>query len=383
MTERVQVRKVLRLERRPVEVELDREYTEVGIRSFGRGIFHKEPVLGLELGNKRVFFIKPGDLVISNVFAWEGAIAMASEAEAGTIGSHRFMTFLPVDDRIDIRWATWFFRSEPGLELIRRASPGSAGRNRTLAIDRFESLEIPLPPIDEQRHVAAHLDALAGRMQRLTGIFHRATVCTGALAHSVRHEVFDRLEEEEWPLMRLSDCVHIEMGQSPPGIAYNESGEGMPLLNGPTEFGEVSPTARQWTTVVTKIAEPGDLLVCVRASTGRMNWADQHYCIGRGLAALRPDRSAIDPTFLRHALLHATPTMAKAALGSTFGNLSAKRLAATAIVVPALSRQQEIGARLDAIEGGASRATDLRAKANRMAAALQPAALNEAFGTMG
>lgn len=52
------------------------------------------------------------------------------------------------------------FRSEPGLSLIRRASPGSAGRNRTLAIDRFEALEIPLPSIREQRRHVKYLDAV-------------------------------------------------------------------------------------------------------------------------------------------------------------------------------------------------------------------------------
>src|SRR5262249_31657559 len=69
------------------------------------------------------------------------------------IGSHRFMTFVPRDGRVDPSWAAWFFLSEPGLELIRRASPGSAGRNKTLAIKRFEDLEIPLPPIGEQKRV--------------------------------------------------------------------------------------------------------------------------------------------------------------------------------------------------------------------------------------
>jgi hypothetical protein len=130
------------------------------VRSFGRGIFHKEPILGAELGNKRVFRIEPGDLVISNVFAWEGAVAVASKSDSGCIGSHRFMTFTPVDNRITTAWAGWFFKSERGIDLIRRASPGSAGRNRTLAIDRFEALELDLPPIDEQRRTAARLDRL-------------------------------------------------------------------------------------------------------------------------------------------------------------------------------------------------------------------------------
>lgn len=157
--ERVRVDDVLELQRRAVVVDPMLEYAEIGVRSFGKGIFHKEPVRGADLGQKRMFRVEPGDLVISNVFAWEGAIAQAADNDAGRIGSHRFMTFTAKDhDRIDTGWASWFFLSEVGLELIRMASPGSAGRNRTLAIDRFEALEIPLPAIEEQRRVAQHLD---------------------------------------------------------------------------------------------------------------------------------------------------------------------------------------------------------------------------------
>ena len=161
--ERVRASDVLRLARRRVHIEPSEHYEEIGLRSFGRGIFHKEPVEGISLGTKRVFRVEPGDLVISNVFGWEGAIAVASEAEAGRIGSHRFMTFVPVDGRIDTSWAAWFFRSEPGLALIRKASPGSAGRNKTLAVQRFENLVIPLPPLHRQVEDASYLDDVSER----------------------------------------------------------------------------------------------------------------------------------------------------------------------------------------------------------------------------
>lgn len=183
--ERVRVGDVLSLRRRMLKTELEKEYQEIGVRSFGRGIFHKAPVSGADLGAKRVFRIEPGDLVLSNVFAWEGAIAVASDAEAGKIGSHRFMTFVPVDDKINTSWASWFFRSEQGLELIRQASPGSAGRNRTLAIDRFEALEIPLPPIDEQRSVAERLDRLEASTSTLSQLSLQAARLINALSTSV------------------------------------------------------------------------------------------------------------------------------------------------------------------------------------------------------
>src|SRR5215831_4037981 len=83
--------------RRPVEIRHDQAYPELGIRSFGRGTFHKPALLGADVGTKRLFRIEPGDLVFSNVFAWEGAIAVASPADAGRFGSHRFITCI-VDD---------------------------------------------------------------------------------------------------------------------------------------------------------------------------------------------------------------------------------------------------------------------------------------------
>jgi type I restriction enzyme S subunit len=93
------------------------------------------------------------------------------------------------------------------------------------------------------------------------------------------------------------------MGQSPPGTAYNRTGEGFPLLNGPTEFGTIYPSAIQWTTSPTRFAEPNDILFCVRgATTGRKNIADRRYCIGRGLAALRGKENQTTNEFLYRLL---------------------------------------------------------------------------------
>jgi len=93
------------------------------------------------------------------------------------------------------------------------------------------------------------------------------------------------------------------MGQSPAGDTYNAAGIGIPLLNGPTEFGAVYPTARQWTTSPTKMCRRGDILFCVRGATaGRTNIADKDYCLGRGLAAIRVRQDRFDGRFLHHVV---------------------------------------------------------------------------------
>ena len=126
----------------------------------------------------------------------------------------------------------------------------------------------------------------------------------------------------------IADFVDVVMGQSPPGSAV--SGDiGIPLLNGPTEFGQYHPTPVQFTTDARKFANPGDLLFCVRGSTtGRMNWADQKYAIGRGIAAFRHRWADELQPFVRAVIEFQLPALLAQATGSTFPSVSASQLAA-------------------------------------------------------
>lgn len=148
------VGRLIRRVRRPITVRPDAKYQEIGIRSWGKGIFHKTPVPGAILGEKSVFRIEPGDFVLNIVFAWEGAVSIVSENETGMIASHRFPTFLPTSE-IDVDYLLMVFQSEQGRRLMEINSPGAAGRNKTLRIDRFLVEEIPLPPINSQKAIVA------------------------------------------------------------------------------------------------------------------------------------------------------------------------------------------------------------------------------------
>ena len=112
------------------------------------------------------------------------------------------------------------------------------------------------------------------------------------------------------------------MGQSPKGTTCNTSGEGVPLLNGPTEFGNFNPIPTQFTTSPTKFADIGDVLFCVRGSTtGRMNFSDQQYCIGRGLAAIR-GINGYPTRFVKFVIDYYLLDLLNICTGSTFPNLS-------------------------------------------------------------
>ena len=88
----VELGHVAPLVRRPVSIAPDAVYPEVGVRSFGRGLFPKPPLIGRELTWQKLFRIEAGDLVFSNIKAWEGAFAVADAAHHGHVGSHRYLT---------------------------------------------------------------------------------------------------------------------------------------------------------------------------------------------------------------------------------------------------------------------------------------------------
>lgn len=149
----------------------DEMYREIGIRSHGKGLFHKEPTMGRTIGEKRVFHVVPGALAINIVFAWEQAIAVTTIDEVGLIASHRFPMFVPRENRCDVSFIQRLFLMPPGKELLKVASPGGAGRNRTLNQKEFENLDVLIPETAEQQRIAAclaSLDALiAGASRKL------------------------------------------------------------------------------------------------------------------------------------------------------------------------------------------------------------------------
>lgn len=175
------------LVRRPVEIDLDAAYPELGVRSFGRGTFHKAELPGVEVGNKKLFRICSGDLVFNIVFAWEGAVAVAQPEDDGRVGSHRFLTCVPAPDTATVEFLRFYFSTPEGLQKLGEASPGGAGRNRTLGLKKLESLQVPVPPIGRQHW----FDRLQAKAHEARSIRANTAQDVEALIPAMLHEIFN------------------------------------------------------------------------------------------------------------------------------------------------------------------------------------------------
>ncbi|WP_299671618.1 restriction endonuclease subunit S [uncultured Polaribacter sp.] len=199
----------------PVDVDKTKKYQEIGIRSHGKGIFHKEQKLGVEIGNKRVFWVKENTFIVNIVFAWEQAVAKTTENEVGLIASHRFPMYEPIKNVLDLGFILYFFLRKKGKYVLELASPGGAGRNKTLGQKVFADTEITIPKFQEQAKIARFLNRLDSRINLIDKKLKKLK----AYKIGVRRKIFSKElrfkdvygnEFPDWKKMRIGDVLDYE-----------------------------------------------------------------------------------------------------------------------------------------------------------------------------
>jgi len=183
----VRVGDVLRLERTRITPQPAATYRQIGIYSWGKGIIENETISGAELSKVAYYRFPSNALILSNIQAWEAAIAVSTERHAAEfVASQRFLPYVPTrEDEVDTRYLLHFLLSDPGMALIRKASPGSVTRNRTLGISAFEDLIVPIPNLSDQQKMASRIARYESAVSSVT---------LGDVAPAVR--VLDQIESE-------------------------------------------------------------------------------------------------------------------------------------------------------------------------------------------
>lgn len=151
---------------------------------------------------------------------------------------------------------------------------------------------------------------------------------------------------KHWQIKKLGEICTVIAGQSPSGQFYNKNAEGMPFYQGKKDFDEKFinlPTT--WTTKITKVAEPDDILMSVRAPVGPTNFATDKICIGRGLAAIRT-KSEVDKDFLFYFFRRFRDEIV-GNTGAVFGSISKSQIESIEILLPPIHEQKRLVTVLD------------------------------------
>jgi len=139
------------LVRRNVVIDPEKSYTELGVRSFYKGAFHRRTVPGSDFSWQDLYRVQSGDLMFSNIMAWEKAIAIARPEDDGCVGNHRMLTCEANADIAVPGFLWYYFTTDEGFAKVYAASPGTAARNRTMTAPSLMAIDVPVPPLAVQR----------------------------------------------------------------------------------------------------------------------------------------------------------------------------------------------------------------------------------------
>jgi len=370
---------VASLVRRAVSPEPEASYTEIGIRSFFNGTFHRRTLTGAEFSWQKLFLIRSGDLIFSNLMAWEGAVAVAKAADEGCIGNHRMLTCQVHPDRALPAFVLAFLKTEAGMKQITAASPGSIARNKTLSPSLMSRIQIPLPSLDVQRRIVERLDAVKARIAKRRSEAEAVDEELAALLAAA----FRRIAEDA-PRARMADVAPLVRRSVliDPEASYTEIGV-RSFFKGAFHRRTVSGAEFTWQKLFR--INKGDLIF-----SNLMAWekgialagAADDGCVGNHrMLTCEADRSRLVPGFLWFYFTtdEGFAQVVAASPGTIARNktLSAEELPNIKVPVPLLDAQRWF----DALQQKARAAREAQAAAAAELDHLVPALLAEAFGS--
>jgi type I restriction enzyme S subunit len=230
-------------------------------------------------------------------------------------------------------------------------------------LSTLREASFPVPPLAEQKAIAAVLGALDDKIELNRRMNATLEAMARALFQSwfvdfdpVRAKMDGRASAgldsitaalfpitfqdsafgaipQGWEVTRLDNLASVMMGLSPDGESYNAKGIGIPLINGPVEFGDYSPVKTKWTEAATRFSAEHDLIFCVRGSTtGRRVVSDGEYGIGRGVCSIRANEGFHG--FLYQTINVGLDRLLEKTTGSVFPSLSAPDIKGFPVLKP-------------------------------------------------
>lgn len=150
-----------------------------------------------------------------------------------------------------------------------------------------------------------------------------------------------------WCWTKLGKVTNVIMGQSPNGGSITENEKDTPLIGGAADMGEKYPEIKRYTNKPTKISSDEDLIICVRATLGKPIFSDGRYCLGRGVAAIRPLVGSRE--LYKYFFLNFEQYLFDNATGTTFTQVNSNILQKMPLALPPLAEQKRIVERIESL----------------------------------
>jgi type I restriction enzyme S subunit len=360
------------------------EYRLLGTRWYGGGLFIKEVCLGQQIRADRLYRVQKGNFVYNRLFAWKGSFALAGPESDGCYVSNEFPCFEVDQNYLDSNFLLWYFRREITWNEVLNLSTGATPTSRNRLKEQiFLNLEIPLPPLAEQRRIVAKIDQLAAKIAEARGLCDQTIAETEFLTRSVFNSAFQ--SRTDWKCAEVGDLCE------PPQYGFTESAITDPIGPHFLRITDIQGGSVNWDSVPycdcpdpTKyLLQPDDILFArTGATTGKSFLIAEcpTAVFASYLIRLRV-RKQVTPEYLY--IFFQSPQywnqIADQKKGTGQPNLNGSKLSHLRIPVPPLHEQSHIVSRLKILQAKVNVLRGLQAQTTAELDALLPSILDKAF----
>lgn len=370
---------------RTVTVAPGHAYRTIGVKWWGEGAYERATIDGSQTAAKTLTLVKENDLIINKIWVRHGSTAIATHIVDGCAASGEFPTFELDRSRVEPRWIHWMTKTQHFWSKCDGLSQGTSGKNR-IKPELFLTIEIPLPPLAEQRRIVARIEELAVRIAEARGLRRQAVTESKLLMPSMTDRVLTQSGADETTVEAVARSVtdgdHLPPPRTETGIPF--------LFISDVVGGKVDLSTCKWVSPdyyrnlsPSRIAKRNDVLYTAVGSYGVpcLVDIDEPFCFQRHIAIIKPDQQKILPAYLTRSLSSSRvfEQATAGATGSAQLTVPLKTIRTLRFPLPSLPEQRRIMAYLDGVQARMDEVKRLQAETAAELDALLPSVLDRAF----
>jgi len=355
---RVPLGELLKKSDRWIRVQPNESYKLVTVRLWGKGVVLRGQVTGAEIAASEMLQVQPDQFILSRIDARNGAFGLIPVSLDGGVVSNDFPVFDINKTRLLPTFLGWMSKTGDFVDFCKAASEGTTNRVR-LKEDRFLATAIPLPPLGEQRWIAAKIDEIASKVEEARRLRHQATeegkAIQRALADVVLRDIKTRIQLGEGLfdlIYRYPTFYNIVFTDKGVGLLKisNLTQEGWKIqFDNPRDFISQETNQRFQRTIV----EAGDLVMAARGATiGKTAYVTEEFAgfnINANLLRLKPNAAKLEGKYFWYFMCsNLAQNQFQALVTSTAKQtITVPKLKSIYIPLPPVTEQYRIVAYLD------------------------------------
>jgi type I restriction enzyme S subunit len=354
------------------------KYQRLTIRTNNKGIDIRDELEGHLIGTKNQYVVHGGQFLLSKIDAMNGAFGIVPEHVENGIITSNFWAYDVNEEKLFPKYFNYLTHTNSFQEFCIQASSGTTHR-KYLREDLFLGMEIPLPPLTEQRRIVAHIESLAARVNEAQRLREEADIETGLLFEKFVVQVFDEIKAEH---KKLSQVVLKKTGQAYKSTDFSEN-DGVPVVR-LTEIKTKKPIVflRNPEDYNNVWLEEGDIVFAKTSmATGSMcMWNNIKAVLNQNAVMLRANNH-LDQKYLYYWLQQyvAKFLAKKLADPNYYPYIREGDLMDSDVPVPPLDEQRRIVAYLDGLQAKVNALRGLQSQSQEELDALLPSVLDRAF----